>query len=90
VDRERVLALLIGGVAAAAQRALMGSQAAEIQRDLDEVEEDVEEVARDVDEIEEDVERLLKGSQDLSETDRVILRELQSINRRLDNVRPER
>src|SRR5919112_3602854 len=71
-----VLALLIGGVAAAAQRALLGSQAAEIQRDLDEVEEDVE--------------SLLKGSQDLSETDRVILRELQRINRRLDNVRPER
>jgi voltage-gated potassium channel len=85
-----VLALLIGGVAAAAGRALLGSQAAEIQRDLDEVEEDVEEVARDVDEIEEDVDRLLKSSQELSETDRVILRELQSINRRLNNVRPER
>ena len=85
-----VLALLIGGVAAAAQRVLLGSQAAEIQRDLDEVEVDVEAVARDVDEIEEDVERLLKGSESLSETDRVILRELQSINRRLDKVRPER
>lgn len=85
-----VLALLIGGVAAAAQRVLLGSQAAEIQRDLVEVEEDVEEVAREVDEIEEDVERLLKGSRELSDTDRVILRELRSINRRLDNVRPER
>src|ERR671920_753444 len=84
-----VLALLIGGVAAAAQRALLGSQAAEIQRDLDEVEEDVEEVAEDVGDIEEDVEKLLNSSQRLSETDRVILKELRSIKRRLDEARPE-
>jgi voltage-gated potassium channel len=84
-----VLALLIGGVAAAAQRVLLGSQAAEIQRDLDEVEEDVEEVAEDVGDIEEDVEKLLSSSQRLSETDRVILKELRSIKRRLDEARPE-
>ncbi len=84
-----VLALLIGGVAAAAQRVLLGSQAAEIQRDLDEVEEDVEEVAEDVGDIEEDVEKLLNSSQRLSETDRVILKELRSIKRRLDEARPE-
>ncbi len=78
-----ILALLIGGVAAAAQRMLLGSQAAEIKQDLDEIEEDVEEV-------EEDVEMLLKSSQDLSETDRVILRELQDIKRRLDKMHPER
>jgi hypothetical protein len=84
-----VLALLIGGVAAAAQRALLGSQAAEIQRDIDEVEVDVEEVAEDVGDIEEDVEKLLNSSRRLSETDRVILRELRSIKRRLDEARPE-
>jgi voltage-gated potassium channel len=84
-----VLALLIGGVAAAAQRVLLGSQAAEIQRDLDEVEEDVEEVAEDVEDIEEDVEKLLNSSQRLSETDRIILKELRSIKRRLDEARPE-
>ena len=84
-----VLALLIGGVAAAAQRVLLGSQAAEIQRDLDEVEEDVEEVAEDVGDIEEDVEKVLNSSQRLSETDRVILKELRSIKRRLDEARPE-
>src|SRR5919112_3581717 len=84
-----VLALLIGGVAAAAQRVLLGSQAAEIQRDLDEVEEDVEEVAEDVGDIEEDVEKLLNSSRRLSETDRVILKELQSIKQRLDEARPE-
>jgi voltage-gated potassium channel len=84
-----VLALLIGGVAAAAQRVLLGSQAAEIQRDLDEVEVDVEEVAEDVEDIEEDVEKLLNSSQRLSETDRVILKELRIIKRRLDEARPE-
>jgi voltage-gated potassium channel len=81
-----ILALLIGGVAAAAQRMLLGT---EIRQDLDEIEEEVEEVSEDVEEVEEDVERLLKNAQDLSETDRVILRELQSIKRRLDEVRPE-
>jgi voltage-gated potassium channel len=84
-----VLALLIGGVAAAAQRVLLGSQAAEIQRDLDEVEVDVEEVAEDVGDIEEDVEKLLNSSRRLSETDRVILRELKSIKQSLDEARPE-
>jgi voltage-gated potassium channel len=80
-----ILALLIGGVAAAAQRMLLGT---EIRQDLDEIEEEVEEVAEEVEDIEEDVERLLKNAQNLSETDRVILRELQSIKRRLDQ-RPE-
>src|SRR4028118_797815 len=84
-----VLALLIGGVAAAAQRVLLGSQAAEIQRDLDEVEEDVEDVAEDVGDIEEDVEKLLNKIGRASETDRVILRELKSIKQRLDEARPE-
>src|SRR5215210_1427118 len=37
----------------------------------------------------EDVERLLKSSRNLSATDRVILSELQSIKRRLDETRPE-
>src|ERR671916_1589182 len=80
-----ILALLIGGVAAAAQRMLLGN---EIRQDLDEIEEEVEEVAEDVEDIEEDVERLLKNAQNLSKTDRVILKELQSIKRRLDE-RPE-
>src|SRR5918998_1425786 len=84
-----ILALLSGGVAAAAQRALLGAQAAEIRQDLDEIEDDVEEVYEEVDDLEEDVERLLKGSRDLSDTDRVILKELQSIKRRLDEARPK-
>ncbi len=75
-----VLALLIGGVAAAAQRALLGTT--NIEQDLDEIEEDVEEV-------EEDVESLLKSAQSLSVTDRVILKELQDIKQRLDNSPPE-
>ncbi len=87
-----VLALLIGGVAAAAQRMLLGTM---VSQDLDQIEEEVEEVAEDVEDIEEDVgdieedvERLLKNAQNLSKTDRVILKELQSIKRRLDQ-RPE-
>ena len=80
-----VLALLIGGVAAAAQRMLLGTM---VSQDLDQIEEEVEEVAEDVEDIEEDVERLLKNAQNLSQTDRVILKELQSIKRRLDE-RPE-
>jgi voltage-gated potassium channel len=80
-----ILALLIGGVAAAAQRMLLGN---EIRQDLGEIEEEVEEVAEDVEDIEEDVERLLNNARNLSETDRVILKELQSIKRRLDQ-RPE-
>jgi voltage-gated potassium channel len=83
-----ILALLIGGVAAAAARVLLGGSA-EIQQDLEEIEEDVEEVSEDVEEIEEDVEKLLKNSRNLSATDRVILSELRSIKRRLDETRPE-
>ena len=77
-----ILALLIGGVAAAAQRALLGNQAAEIQQDLDEVEEDVEDV-------EEDVQSLLKNAQNLSATDRVILKELENIKRQLEKTNSE-
>jgi voltage-gated potassium channel Kch len=84
-----ILALLIGGVAAVAQRMLLGSTTAEVKRDLEEIEEDVEEVSEDVEDIEEDVENLLKSAQNLSETDRVVLKELRSIKRRLDQVRPE-
>ena len=81
-----ILALLIGGVAAAAQRVLLGTASAEVRRDLEEIEEDVEEVAEDVEDIEEDVDNLLKNARNLSETDRVILRELQSIKQRLDET----
>jgi voltage-gated potassium channel Kch len=77
-----ILALLIGGVAAAAQRALLGNQAAEIQQDLDEVEEDVEDV-------EEDVQSLLKNAQNLSATDRVILKELENIKRQMEKTNSE-
>src|SRR4028119_68985 len=81
-----ILALLIGGVAAVAQRALLGDA---IKQDLDEIEEDVEEVAEDVDEIEEDLETLLHSARNLSATDRVIMKELRDIRRRLDEARPE-
>jgi uncharacterized protein Yka (UPF0111/DUF47 family) len=64
-----------------AQRMLLGTPA-NIKQDLDEIEEEVEKVA-------EDVEKLLNSSRTLSETDRVILKELQSIEHRLDEVRPE-
>src|ERR687890_397578 len=83
-----ILALLIGGIAAAAQRMLLGTPV-DIKQDLDEIEEEVEEVAEDVEDIEEDVEKLLNSSRTLSETDRVILKELQSIKHRLDEVSPE-
>src|SRR5215207_4133424 len=83
-----ILALLIGGVAAAAQRVLLGTASAEVRKDLEEIEEDVEEVAEDVEDIEEEVDNLLKNARNLSGTDRVILRELQSIKRRLDEVSP--
>jgi len=76
-----ILALLIGGIAAAAQRALLGYPE-DLKQDLDEIEEEVED-------IEEDVENLLKNARNLSATDRVILRELRSIKQRLDKVRPE-
>ncbi len=81
-----ILALLIGGVAAVAQRALLGNA---IKQDLDEIEEDVEEVAEDVEDIEEDVESLLHNARNLSATDRVIMKELRDIKRRLDAARPE-
>jgi voltage-gated potassium channel len=84
-----ILALLIGGIAAAAQRALLGATSAEIKEDLEEIEEDVEEVAEDVEDVEKDIENLLKNARNVSETDRVILRELKSIKQRLDQVRPE-
>jgi voltage-gated potassium channel len=83
-----ILALLIGGIAAAAQRMLLGTPA-DIKQDLDAIEEEVEEVAEDVEDIEEDVEKILNSSRSLSETDRVILKELQSIKHRLDEVGPE-
>ena len=81
-----ILALLIGGVAAAAQRVLLGTASAEVKKDLEEIEEDVEEVSEDVEDIEEDVENLLKNARNLSETDRVILRELKGIKQRLDET----
>jgi voltage-gated potassium channel len=81
-----ILALLIGGVAAATQRVLLGTASAEVRKDLEEIEEDVEEVSEDVEDIEEDVDNLLKNARNLSETDRVILRELQSIKQRLDET----
>lgn len=83
-----ILALLIGGVAAVAQRALLGAPA-DIQRDLDEIEEGVQEVSEDVEDVEEDVENLLKSARSLSATDRVILMELRDIRRRLDGARKE-
>ncbi len=76
-----ILALLIGGVAAAAQRVLLGTTSAEIKKDLDEIEEDVEEV-------EEDVESLLANVRGLSATDRLVLQELSKIRARLDEVHP--
>jgi voltage-gated potassium channel len=85
-----ILALLIGGIAAAAQRALLGPASAEIQRDLQEIEENVEEVEEEAEEVEEDVEELLKNVRNLSVTDRIMLRELHNIKRRLDEVQPER
>src|ERR687894_1968282 len=84
-----ILALVIGGIAAAAQRALLSPASAEIQRDLQEIEEDVDEVEDDVGEIEEDVENLLEHAQHLSATDRVVLRELRDIKRRLDEARSD-
>jgi voltage-gated potassium channel len=78
-----ILALLIGGVAAAAQRMLLGGANAEVKKELQDIEEDVEEV-------EEDVESLLKNVKDLSVTDRVVLKELHNIKQRLDEVHAER
>jgi voltage-gated potassium channel len=83
-----ILALLIGGVAAAAQRALLGTPA-DLKQDLDQIEEEVEEVAEDVEDVEEEIENLLGSARELSKTDRVILKELRNIKDRLDEVRPE-
>ena len=83
-----ILALLIGGVAAAAQRMLLGIPT-NLKQELDEIEEDVEEVAEDVEDVEQEIERLLKSAQNLSATDRVILKELREIKRRLDEVGSE-
>ena len=74
-----VLAMLIGGVAAVAQRMLLGVTAAELRQDIQEVEEDVED-------IEEDVESLLHNFKGLSKTDRVIMKELHDIKLRLDGA----
>ena len=84
-----ILALLIGGIAAAAQRMLLGATSAEVRRGLEEIEGDVEEVSEDIEEVEEDVESLLKNVAGLSATDRAVLRELHNIKRRLDEVHPE-
>jgi voltage-gated potassium channel len=84
-----ILALLIGGIAAAAQRALLSPASAEIQRDLQEIEENVEDVEEDVEDVEEDVESLLQNVRGLSATDRVVLKELHDIKRRLDEVQLE-
>ena len=71
-----ILAMLIGGVAAFAQRMLLGETEAELRRDVQEIEEDVED-------IEEDVDSLLENVKGLSVRDRVILKELHDIKRRL-------
>src|SRR5918995_4186961 len=71
-----ILAMLIGGVAAFAQRMLLGETEAELRRDVQEIEEDVED-------IEEDVDTLLENVKGLSVRDRVILKELHDIKRRL-------
>ncbi len=84
-----ILALLIGGIAAAAQRMLLGATSAEVRRELEEIEGDVEEVSEDIEEVEGDVESLLKNVEGLSATDRVVLRELHNIKRRLDELQPE-
>ena len=83
-----VLALLIGGVAAAAQKALLGTAAAEVREDIEEVQEDVEEIEEDVEDVGEDVDVLLKDIQGLSAKDRVILKELHDIRQRLAEMSP--
>ena len=83
-----VLALLIGGVAAAAQKALLGTAAAATREDVQEVQADVEEIEGDVEDVGEDVEDLLKDVRGLSAKDRVILKELHDIRRRLAEMNP--
>ena len=84
-----VLALLIGGVAAAAQKALLGTAAAEVRNEIDEVQEDVDEIEEDIEDVGEDVEDLLKDIRGLSAKDRLILKELHDIRRRLAEINPE-
>ncbi len=83
-----VLALLIGGVAAAAQKALLGTAAAEVREDIEEVQSDVEEIEEDIEDVGEDVEDLLKDIRGLSAKDRIILKELHDIRRRLAEIHP--
>ena len=83
-----VLALLIGGVAAAAQKALLGTAAAEVREDIEEVQEDVDEIEEDIEDVGEDVEVLLRDIRGLSAKDRIILRELHDIRRRLAEMNP--
>lgn len=84
-----VLALLIGGVAAAAQKALLGNAGAEVKEDIREVQADVDEIEEDVEDVGEDVEDLLKDIKGLSAKDRVILKELHDIRRRLAEMSPK-
>lgn len=77
-----VLALLIGGVAATAQKMLLNPGSNDVKKELQDVEEEVEDV-------EEDVQSLLKNAQDLSATDRVILKELENIKRQLEKTNSE-
>ena len=77
-----VLALLIGGVAAAAQKALLSGPSSPATR------EDVEEIEEDVEDVGEDVEDLMEDIQGLSAKDRVILKELHDIRRRLAEMNP--
>ncbi len=84
-----VLALLIGGVAAAAQKALLGTAAAEVREEIEEVQEDVDEIEEDIEDVGEDIEVLLKDIRGLSAKDRLILKELHDIRRRLNDMNPE-
>ena len=83
-----VLALLIGGVAAAAQKALLGTAAAEVREEIEEVQEDVDEIEEDIEDVGEDVETLLKDIRGLSAKDRLIIRELHDIRQRLAEMDP--
>lgn len=83
-----VLALLIGGVAAAAQKALLGPATAEVKEEIEEVQTEVEEIEEEVEDVGEGVEDLLEDVQGLSARDRMILKELQDIRHRLDEMNP--
>jgi voltage-gated potassium channel len=77
-----ILAMLIGGVAALAQRMLLGEQQEEMRQEIEQIEGEVED-------IEEDVDSLLENVRGLSVTDRVILKELHGIKQRLDAPSPQ-